>query len=452
MSASVQPSARYPSSRYSGAAIILHWLLAALLLFQLSLGWRLDTLDTVPQFIAFQLHKSVGIAILLLSLARLAMRLVVRPPAPVPASRALGFLASATHVGLYAVMIGGPLTGWLLVSTAPVRMQTLIFGLVPWPDLPFGSQWNKPAAVAHQIVAWLFVGLVVLHVAGALRHHLLRDDVIGRMMPRAITGRRGLTMATIVALLGGVGALAAAKYWPFATPAPRAAAPIDLVVTEEAPPADVPQDAGADTAPVADPGAAADAAASPATTAAQADAETATPAAATATATATATPWQVQAGGKLGFRVDYSGMPIEGSFKRWDAEIVFDPEDLPNSTVSVSIDLASVDSADSERDTMLASDSFFDTAAHPRARFRSTRISHRTGKTYRAAGTLSLHGQQRPVTLDFTLDIKGDEATATGSATVNRMAFGVGSGQWASTDTIPDPVAVTFSFKATRKR
>jgi polyisoprenoid-binding protein YceI/cytochrome b561 len=442
MSASAPLPAR---TRYSGAAIILHWVLAALLLFQLSLGWRLDTLDTVPQFIAFQLHKSVGIAILFLSLARLGMRLVVRPPAPVPASRMLGLLASATHVGLYVVMIAGPLTGWLLVSTAPVRMQTLLFGLVPWPDLPFGSQWNKPADIAHQVVAWLFVGLAVLHVAGALRHHLLRDDVIGRMMPRAIASWRGITIATIVALLGGGAAFSAGTFWPFAAPAPRARPQIAL--SEAAELLDAAQNLATDDAPVAPNAAeAADEATIPPATAGQVEA--ATP----VVAAAAATPWRVQAGGKLGFRVDYSGMPVEGSFKRWDAEIVFDPEDLPSSTVNVTIDLASVDSADSERDNMLASDSFFDIAVHPRARFRSTRISHRGGAAYRAAGTLSLHGQQRPITLDFTLDIKGDEATAAGSTTVNRTAFGVGSGQWASTDTIPDNVAVTFSFKATRQR
>jgi len=445
MSASIPP-ARSLSPRYSGAAIILHWVLAALLLFQLALGWRLDTLDTVPQFIAFQLHKSVGITILLLSLARLGMRLVVRPPAPVPASPLLGFLASATHVGLYVVMIGGPLTGWLLISTAPVRMQTLVFGLVPWPDLPFGGQWNAAADVAHQVVAWLFVLLLVLHVAGALRHHLLRDDVIGRMMPRAITSWRGLTIATIMVLLGGAGAFAAAWFWPFSTPAPRPVPDIAFTVTEDGGPADTADDPVADDAPAVD-NAAQALALEPAANAAQTE-----PAPVEAVAAARATPWQVQAGGKLGFRVDYAGTPIDGSFRRWDAEIVFDPEDLPNSTVNVTIDLASVDSADSDRDTMLASDSFFNIAAHPRARFRSTRISHRGGNDWRATGTLNLHGQQRPLTLDFTLDIKGDEANATGSATISRTAFGVGSGQWAATDTIPDNVAVTFSFKAIRKR
>jgi len=312
-------------------------------------------------------------------------------------------------------------------------VQTLLFNRVPWPHLPLGQAWNRPAETAHMLIAWLFVGLVVLHVAGALRHHMLRDDVVGRMMPRAVTSRRGLTIGAIVALLGGVGALAAAKLWPFPAPPPRVAPQAELTVAMENGAEDALDNAAAALpAPVNMANTAEDT---------PAKAEEAAPA---------ATPWRVQAGGKLGFRADYSGTPVEGSFKRWDADIVFDPEDLPGSSISVTIDLASVDSADSDRDNMLTSDSFFDVATHPRARFRSSRITHRDGNAYRAAGTLSFHGQSKPLTLDFTLDIKGDDAKAAGSAALSRTAFGVGSGQWASTDDIKDAVAVTFSFTAKR--
>jgi len=424
-----------PPARYSSAAILLHWVLAALLLFQLSLGWRMDTLANVPQFIAFQLHKSVGILILLLSLARLGIRLATPRPAPVPASPALSFLAGATHALLYVVMIGGPITGWIVVSTATVRVQTLLFNRVPWPHLPLGQAWNKPAETAHMLIAWLFVGLVVLHVAGALRHHMLRDDVVGRMMPRTVTSRRGLTIGAIVALLGGAAALAAAKLWPFPAPPPRVAPQMEVTVAMENSAEDALDNAAAALPTPANVVNAAE------EKPAEAKAEETAPA---------ATPWRVQSGGKLGFRADYSGTPVEGGFRRWDANIVFDPEDLPGSSISVTIDLASVDSADSDRDNMLTSDSFFDVATHPRARFRSNRITHRDGNAYRAAGTLTFHGQSKPLTLDFTLDIKGDDAKAAGSATLSRTAFGVGSGQWASTDDIKDAVTVTFSFNAKR--
>lgn len=431
MSDPAAPPARYSPARYSSAAILLHWVLAALLLFQLSLGWRLDTLDGVAQFVAFQLHKSIGISILLLSFIRLAIRFMVPRPAPIPASPALSFLASATHWLLYVVMIAGPLTGWALVSTAKIRLQTLLFGTVPWPHLPLPSSWNKPAGAVHELIGYLLVILVVLHVAGALRHHLLRDDVIGRMMPRAISSWRGLTIAAIVAILGGFGAMVAARYWPLPSPPVPAARPVPLAPAENAVEAATVNEA-AEAVP-----AVANEAANAATNEAEDDAKA-------------AVPWRVQAGGKLGFSADYSGTAIEGSFKRWDADILFSPDDLPGSKISVTVDLATVDSADSERDTMIASDSFFDVATHPRATFRSGKITHRSGNAYRAAGTLTLHGQSRPTTLDFTLDIKGDEATAAGTAPISRTAFGVGSGQWASTDEVKDGVTVHFNLKAKR--
>ena len=434
-----EPALQFPlpsPSRYSSAAIFLHWTLAALLLFQLSLGWRLDVLDGVPRFVAFQLHKSIGIAILLLSLARIAIRLMVRRPASVEASPLLAFLASATHGLLYFVMIAGPLTGWIVVSTAKVKLNTMLFGLVPWPHLPLGSAWSKPAETAHGLIGLLLAGLIVLHVVGALRHHLLREDLIARMMPRAVTSRNGLTIATVVAVLGGFGALATAKLWPFSPPATVAAAAQTLPVPVENVAALAPVNVAVEEAvPVL---------ANAATTTNEAADEE--------SASAAAVPWRVQTGGKLGFSADYSGAAIEGSFKRWEADILFGPDDLANSRISVSVDLASVDSADSERDTMLTSDSFFNVAAHPRATFRSSKISHRGGNAYRAAGTLSLHGQQQPATLDFTLVIKGDEATASGSATLSRTAFKVGTGEWASTDVIKDGVSVRFSLKAKRTK
>ena len=77
-----------PAKRYSAAAILLHWTIAALLVFQLALGWRLSAIHPgIGRFAAYQLHKSVGITILLLSLVRIVVRLLVRRPAPVAGPR-----------------------------------------------------------------------------------------------------------------------------------------------------------------------------------------------------------------------------------------------------------------------------------------------------------------------------------------------------------------------------
>lgn len=432
-------SAAATPARYSSAAIILHWTLAALLLFQLGLGWRLEALAGLPQFAAYQLHKTIGIAILLLSLARLAIRLMVPRPAPARMSRPAALLSGAVHAGLYLVMIGGPITGWILVSTAPVKVQTMFLGMLPWPHLPLGAGWHDPAEALHGLIGWLFAGLCALHVAGALRHHLMHDDILARMLPRAVAGRARLNRAALAMLAGAALIFALAWVLPF----DRAAAPAPARAGANAGEADAP----AAAAPVMN-RAAPDAAMPEATNAAEA-ADNA--AGAQAEAAARAVPWQVQPGGRLGFRADYGGSPVEGAFARWEADILFSPDDLPGSRISVTIDLASVDTADAERDDTLRSDGFFDIAAHPRATFRARRISHRGGNAYRAAGTLSLHGQQRPVTLDFTLDISGDTARARGSAALSRTAFGVGTGEWADTGTIKDAVSISFDFGARRQ-
>jgi polyisoprenoid-binding protein YceI len=122
---------------------------------------------------------------------------------------------------------------------------------------------------------------------------------------------------------------------------------------------------------------------------------------------------------------------------------------LEKSRITVRVTLASADTGDGQRDDMLKSDSFFDSLAHPVAVFTARRISHRGGDRYTATGTLSLRGETRPVTLTFSLKIDSGRAVVRGTATLNRTEFGVGSGEYAATDQIPDQVAVSFSFTAT---
>jgi cytochrome b561 len=184
-----------PVPRYRPVAIILHWAIAALLMFQLGLGWHMTSMPrSAVMFDAFQFHKSIGIAVLLLSLLRVAVRLALPRPAPVGGARWETLLASGVHGLLYFIMIGGPLTGWALVSTAPVAMATLLFHTVPLPHLPLGSGWHGGAQAGHWLLAWMGAGLICLHVAGALKHQLsMRSEewVVPRMMPAHARSRWG---------------------------------------------------------------------------------------------------------------------------------------------------------------------------------------------------------------------------------------------------------------------
>lgn len=182
-------SARSPE-RYGAVAALLHWVLAALLVFQIALGAWMTALPLgLQKYQLFQLHKSLGISILLLSLVRLGWRLAFRPPPFDPSLRPWErALAHGVHWALYVFMIGAPLLGWATVSAAPGPAPTRFFGLVSLPPLPIvagaGKAWQDALGDAHGVLAWAGAALIVLHVAGALKHQFIdRAPELQRMLP-----------------------------------------------------------------------------------------------------------------------------------------------------------------------------------------------------------------------------------------------------------------------------
>jgi cytochrome b561 len=181
---------------YTRTAILLHWLIALAIFVMLALGWGFDFFQGTTKFFLIQLHKSIGITILLLSLARLGWRMTHKAP-PLPSDMPR-WEQKAAHVGhclLYIAMIGLPLSGWALVSASPRNVPTILFGLVPWPHLPvLATLENKKAAAeflgnVHGLSATLLALLIVGHAFAALRHHfIVRDDVLLRMLPRPCIG------------------------------------------------------------------------------------------------------------------------------------------------------------------------------------------------------------------------------------------------------------------------
>jgi cytochrome b561 len=182
-------------SSYSAIAIALHWLIALLIIGNFAGGLLMDSLldpsATAAQkklgFTVVQLHKSFGLTVLVLSLLRLALRLVAgAPPLPAHMTPVERLLARVTHWGFYAIMILVPLSGWVMVSASPMGFPTQWFGLFEWPHLPVETSkaTSGSAGEAHEIMAWIGLGLFVLHVGGALKHQFLdRDDVLSRMLP-----------------------------------------------------------------------------------------------------------------------------------------------------------------------------------------------------------------------------------------------------------------------------
>ncbi|MDR3440155.1 cytochrome b [Telmatospirillum sp.] len=180
--------------RYDGVAIALHWLTALFIVGLLAVGLIMTDLPkgSALQFSFFQLHKSMGITVLGLTILRLAWRLAHRPPdLPETMTSWEKTAAHAGHLGLYALLFGLPLSGWALVSASPRNIPTMLYGVVPWPHLPILSTLTdkKPVAEAiedlHSAAAWILMALLVVHVGAALWHHFARkDDVLRRMLPR----------------------------------------------------------------------------------------------------------------------------------------------------------------------------------------------------------------------------------------------------------------------------
>ena len=161
--------------------------------------------------------------------------------------------------------------------------------------------------------------------------------------------------------------------------------------------------------------------------------------------------WKVDsAKSKLGFHVTANGQAVDGTLP-FNAAIVFDPADLAHSSIKATIDVASPSSGNATRDAMLPLPAWFDAKQFPHATFTSTAITSKGGDKYEAAGTLSLKGVSKAVTLPFTLTISGSSAHATGETTIQRLDFKIGEGKDFAPPTVALDVKVTVDITASRK-
>jgi cytochrome b561/polyisoprenoid-binding protein YceI len=366
------------------------------------LGLIANDLSSGPESIAlkaqlFSLHKTIGVVAFFLGVARILWAFGQTRPAPLhPERRLETLLAEAVHWLLYLSLVIVPFSGWI--------HHAAVDGFAPilWPfgqGLPFVPKSETVASLAG-MAHWLFTKVlaaaILLHVLGAVKHHLIDRDATLRRMARgvsapAIAAPHRAQLAPLVLALGIYGAGAA------------------VAVTLTAPP---------------------------------------TPATSTALQTqgANSGNWQVQTG-SLGFRVTQMGAPVEGSFAGWTAEITFDDSiiDGPAGRVEVVVDLTSV-SLGSVTEQVKGAE-FFDVVTHPTARFTADLIAGPSGPV--ATGSLQLRGAERPVTLPFTLQITGDKAEMTGRLTLDRRDFGIGAG-YSDEATVGFAVEIIITLTATR--
>ncbi len=405
---------------YNRYSRYLHWLMAFLIIFMVCLGWRFGDKDTLL-FDRANLHKSIGILIFLLTFVRIALRLAYRAPPEPQMPKWQAIAAQALHFAFYAVMIGLPLSGWLMVSTS-VR-EIPFFGL-HWPHLPVPQTHDAHDALAaiHGLIAKiLFFAMLPLHVLAALKHQFLdRDTVVEHMVPGLkpvpVLNYRWLLPVGVVGLAFalGYGVLRGVPFSQHTTPAAR---PPTIVNPPEA---------------------------SSATVSAAAEDSSSS-----AVSKTSVPDWTIdKTATSIDFETTFSGEPVRGGFGAYSATIVFDPQQLDKSHVRVIIDLASVDSHEDDRDGTLKSESFFDVANTPKAIFDAKNFVRTDDTHFIARGKLTMHGVTKPLSLPFELKINGSRATMSGTTTLDRTAFSVGTGEWAATDTIPGSVTVRIKLSA----
>lgn len=171
--------------RYTAPARLLHWLMAALLIGLLALGFYMSDLPLSPEKLQlYSWHKWAGVTAFILLAIRLLWRATHRPPAlPASMSATAQRMAHLGHLALYALMIAIPLSGWLMSSAK--GFQTVYFGVLPIPDLlAKNPELGELLATLHGGLNLLLVLTVLGHAAAALKHHFVdRDDVLRRMLP-----------------------------------------------------------------------------------------------------------------------------------------------------------------------------------------------------------------------------------------------------------------------------
>ncbi|CAG0942439.1 Cytochrome b561 [Gammaproteobacteria bacterium] len=409
-------------ARYSAIAILLHWAIAGAIVGNVALGWWMHSAIDVPETAAraiavFQVHKSLGLVVLALSLLRLAWRLLHAPP-PLPAAAPAWERTAArlTHGAFYVLMLVLPFSGWLYASaqwrgTAPLNVPTLWFGLFAVPHL-FGldqaSQATRAAVAAatldvHAWLAWGTMALLVLHVGAALKHQFGdRDVVLSRMLPLAgVPGGQPTPREwprSLVLWCGSAAIVMAAVAVAWAVVKPPAAVPVAESAIGDLPGGN----------------------------------------------------WSVDPGSGILFSGAHAGLPFEGRFTRWRAGIRFDPADPGNASVTAEIDTASARDGNALHEETLPQPEWFDTARHPLATFRSTAIQARGDGQFDVAGALTIKGREL-VLEPLTLTVDGPRLTIDGHVTIRRRDADLGMESDPEAAYVSAAIPVTVRVQAQRR-
>lgn len=395
-----------PSKPYSLVARILHWAIALLIFWAIGLGLIAEKLPNSPDKIElFVLHKSAGFTVLVLAVIRLFWRLM-HPPAPLGLPPLQEKMAAVGHWGLYLLMLAVPLSGWLLNSTAGYPFAW--FNLISIPQIPgLDGESRELYEVIHVYLFYIIALMVAGHVAMLVVHKLF-DGV--NLLPRMLPGNVaiGLTVFFItLAVLLGLTFYKAGKANPGAADAP-------LVIVQL--PAET--EANTDTKQVP---------------------------------MVSASPlWRlVTTEDNFNFTNSYAGQPFVGAIRAFTPKIYFDPTNPAEGVIDVTINTQSITTNNKDWDNTIKGEQWFSTKAFPTAHYVSRDIRAEDRK-FVANGELTLKGVTKPIAVTFVWQEDNNNAKFIGSATIDRREFEIGSGSWATNDSVAYEVILEIDLHLNR--
>ncbi len=414
-----------------------HWTSALIVLALLSLGFYMAGLEYSPfKLQLYFWHKSFGILVLMLVVLRFGWRIYSEAPEPLNSHEKWEkVLSNIVHVLLYLGLILMPLSGWLMSSAGDFPAS--FFGLFDMPDVV-----SKDEALftflrkVHTLAAYALIVAVGLHALGAIKHHLIdKDETLTRMGGHTIIIPAALILLAIPAYLAGKHIVADLllkehEHEEEQVEEQHAHEEPEAIIIIKPPSDDLLQGASGNT-----------------------------PQSVSKYNSGEIPYWSiVPSESHIKFEATQYAEAFEGRFEEFSGDIYFDPNNLEQSRADITIDIASIKTGSDDRDVQAKGSEWFDTTKFTSAFFQARSFERvDSGKAeanrFIAKGYLTIRGKTIPVTLPFTLDFEsaGDDsemAVMEGTLSLNRLDFGIGQGEWKSTDTIGNAVKIMISVRA----
>ncbi|MFN0318353.1 MAG: YceI family protein [Burkholderiales bacterium] len=144
-------------------------------------------------------------------------------------------------------------------------------------------------------------------------------------------------------------------------------------------------------------------------------------------------------------------VPVDGVFRKFDVQVIFDPDKLASSKAQLSVDLGSIDTGSTEGDAEVQRKPWFNTKEFPKATFVSGAVKSLGGGRYEVSGKLTIKGKAKDVTAPFTAKAVAGGMILEGAFTLMRSEYGIGDGPWSDPDTVAEEVQVKFKIVARAK-